>query len=353
MIKNTRVIRIGDRFIGGDYPILVQSMLKVDTKNVEEAISQIKRLEEAGCEIIRLSVKDFESAESIKVIKRESKIPIVADIHFDPRLAIASIRNGVDKIRLNPSNIKDTGWIQKIVKEAKLYDIPIRIGANLGSFTERPRNIVYALVEKVKEEVNILESLDFYNIVLSIKSSDVRVTVQANERISKIYNYPIHIGITEAGPFDESIVKSSIGIGALLLKGIGNTIRVSITGKPELEVKAGFEILKSLHLRSRGIEIVSCPMCGRTEIDIEKIVRKIKKDFGEVNSAIKVAVMGCVVNGPGEAKDADIGIAGGKKMGVIFKKGEKVKILKEKDLYREFKKLLAELIKEEINVKKS
>lgn len=349
MIKKTKIVRIGDRFIGGDYPILVQSMLKVDTKNVKEAISQIKQLEEAGCEIVRVSVKDYASAEAIKEIKKETKIPIVADIHFDPRLAIASIKNGVDKIRLNPSNIKDISWIKKIVEEAKSHDIPIRIGANLGSFTERPKDIVGALVNKVKEEVNYLESLDFSNIVLSIKSSDVKITILANEKLSKMFYYPIHLGITEAGPYDESIVKSSIGIGALLLKGIGNTIRVSITGSPVLEVKAGFEILKSLHLRSKGIEIISCPMCGRTEIDVEKIVRKVKQDFREINSPIKVAVMGCVVNGPGEAKDADIGIAGGRKMGVIFKKGVKEKVLKEKDLYSEFKKLLEELIKEKEN----
>lgn len=344
--RTSRTVRIGNLYIGGDYPIRVQSMLKVDTRNTSKVISEIKRLEDQGCEIIRLSVKDRESAVSLGEIKRNSNIPIVADIHFDPTLVILSMQNGVDKIRLNPSNIKDRDWLRKITVMAKEREIPIRVGANLGSFSERPKNVVKALVETALNEVRILESFDFDNIIISIKSSEIITTVKANVAIAKLTDYPMHIGITEAGPLDESLVKSGIGIGYLLLKGIGDTIRVSITGDPVYEVRAGYEILKSLHLRERGIEIISCPMCGRTEIDISGIVERVKKDFGEVQTPVKVAIMGCVVNGPGEAKDADVGIAGGKESGVIFKHGKRIKVLPEKKLYAEFKKAINEIIEE-------
>ncbi len=342
----SKIVRIGNLYIGGDYPIRVQSMLKVDTRDTRNVISEIKRLEDQGCEIIRLSVKDRESAMSLKEIKRNSNIPIVADIHFDPTLAILSIENGADKIRLNPSNIKDKEWIKKITLKAKERETPIRVGANLGSFTERPKNIVEALVETALNEVRILENFDFDRIVISIKSSDIITTIKANVAIAKLTDYAIHVGITEAGPLDESLVKSGIGIGYLLLEGIGDTIRVSVTGDPVYEIRAAYEILKGLHLRQRGIEIVSCPMCGRTEIDISKIVERVKKDFGEVQIPVKVAIMGCVVNGPGEAKDADIGIAGGKESGVIFKHGKRIKVLPEKKLYEEFKRALNEIIEE-------
>ncbi len=344
MRRKTKVINIGNVAIGGSNPIRVQSMIKVDTRNVPLAVSEIIRLEDAGCEIVRLAVKDFEAASALSKIKQNVHIPIVADIHFDPQLALASIENGADKIRLNPSNIEDKEWIKRIASSAKARNIPIRVGANLGSFKERPENTVQALVESAVKEVKILEDEGFDKIVVSIKSSDVITTIKANMKISELLDYPIHIGITEAGPLEESLVKSSIGIGFLILNGIGDTLRVSITGDPVWEVKAAYEILRSLGIREYGLNIISCPMCGRTEIDILEIVKKIKQDFDSVKTPIKIAVMGCAVNGPGEAKEADLGIAGGKSSGVIFKEGKILKVLNENTLYEEFSKLLKETI---------
>ncbi len=344
MRRKTKAISIGNTAIGGSNPIRVQSMIKVDTRNVSLAVSEIIRLEDAGCEIVRLAVKDNEAASALSKIKQNVHIPIVADIHFDPQLALASIENGADKIRLNPSNIEDKEWIKRIASSAKARNIPIRVGANLGSFKERPENIVQALVESALKEVKILEDEGFDKIVVSIKSSDVITTIEANMKISELLDYPIHIGITEAGPLEESLVKSGIGIGFLIFNGVGDTLRVSITGDPVWEVKAAYEILRSLGIREYGLNIISCPMCGRAEIEILEIVKKIKQDFGSTKTPIKIAVMGCAVNGPGEAKEADLGIAGGKSSGVIFREGKILKVLNENTLYEEFSKLLKETI---------
>ena len=341
----TTVVHIGDKKIGGDNPILVQSMTKTDTRDVSSTVNQILQLEEVGCELVRVAVPDMEAAEALSKIKKQIHIPLIADIHFDPRLAIESLRQGVDKLRLNPSNIQDTEWIKRIALAAKERNVPIRVGANLGSFIERPEAPVKALVQSALNEIDLLESVDFNNIVVSIKTSDVLLTIQANEEIAKQIHYPIHLGITEAGPIETSLIKSSAGIGYLLMEGIGNTIRYSITGNPINEVKAGFSLLKSLHLRKKGLEIISCPTCGRCEIDLFSIVKKVEKEFGGANIPIKVAIMGCVVNGPGEAKDADIGLAGGKKSGVIFEKGKIVKTVEEKYLYDAFREELKKLIK--------
>ncbi len=346
MRRRSRVVHIGKVKIGGDNPVLVQSMTKTDTRDISSTVKQILSLEDAGCEIIRVAVPDEEAANAISEIKKQIHIPLVADIHFDPRLAELSILKGADKIRLNPSNIKDKEWIAKIAKIAKERGVPIRVGANLGSFKVRPTDVVQALVDSVANEIKILNDVDFDDIVVSIKSSDVTTTIQANMKISKMFDYPLHLGITEAGPLFESLVKSSAGIGYLLINGIGDTIRYSISDKPTVEVEAGFSLLKSLHLRKRGLTIISCPTCGRCEIDLFSMVKRVKSEFGNINIPLKVAIMGCVVNGPGEARDADIGLAGGKHRGVIFKHGKIVKTVSEKDLYDEFRKELLKLIDE-------
>jgi len=343
-MKLTKEVRVGDLILGGNNPIRVQSMTKADTRDVKSTVDEILRLEDYGCEIIRVAVKDKEAANAIKEIKKKIHIPIVADIHFDPQLAVMSIENGVDKIRLNPSNIKDKEWIKKIAKMCKERDIPIRVGANLGSFKERPENVVDAMVESVKNEIAILNSVDFDNIVISAKTSDVLLTIEVNKKISEMFPYPIHLGVTEAGTLKDSLLKSSIGIGYLLLNGIGNTVRVSITGDPAEEVIAGYKILKSLHLREYGLNIISCPMCGRTEVNIENIVNQLQNDFALVKKSLKVAVMGCVVNGPGEARDADIGVACGKDSGVLFKKGKIEKVLKAEEIYPTLKKEIEKII---------
>lgn len=346
MKRKSTSFDIGCKRIGGDSPILVQSMLKTETANVKKAYRELRRLEEEGCDMVRIAVSDFEAAEGLKILKKKSRIPVIADIHFDPRLAIEAIESGADKIRLNPSNIKDREWIRKIAKMAKERGVAIRVGANLGSFRQRPADITKALVYAVMNEVEILEELGIEKIVVSAKTSDVLKTIEANQELALRTNYPIHVGITEAGPLEESLIRSSIGIGSLLLKGIGDTIRFSITGDSLQEARAAIELLRSLHLRQGGVEIVSCPTCGRTEIDIERIVRKVKRDFRNVKTPVKVAIMGCVVNGPGEAADADLGLAGGKAKGAIFKNGNVVKVVSEQELYTEFRKMLLATIEE-------
>jgi len=341
MISSRRVIRIGNVLIGGGNPVLVQSMTKTDTRDIRATINEIYKLEDAGCEIIRVAVPDMEAAEAIKEIRSGIHIPLVADIHFDPRLAMEAIKNGVDKIRLNPSNIKDKDYIKKIALLAKEHGVAIRVGANLGSFRKRPTDVVEALLESALNEVRLLESENFFDIVLSIKTSNVITAIEANEKLVQMADYPVHLGITEAGPIDESLIKSSIGIGHLLLQGIGDTVRVSITGDPILEVRAGFAILKNLGLRSKGIDVISCPMCGRTEIDVLGIVSKVKEAYGDISIPLRVAVMGCVVNGPGEAMDADVGLAGGKNSGAIFRKGKIIKVVEGEQLF--------EALKEEID----
>lgn len=333
MKKYKKEVRIGDVVIGGNNPIKVQSMTKTDTRDVDATVNQILQLEEYGCEIVRVAVKDSEAATKITDIKKSIHIPLVADIHFDPRLATEAVKAGADKIRLNPSNIEDKEWIKKIAQLCKERNVPIRVGVNLGSFKERPKDLVAAMVESVKKEIEILNSVSFDDIVISAKSSNVPLTVAVNRKLDNMFDYPIHLGVTEAGTLRESLVKSSIGIGTLLNEGIGDTIRVSITGDPVEEVIAGYNILKALGLREYGLEIISCPTCGRTEVDIEQIVNRLQRDFSTAKKPLKVAVMGCVVNGPGEAKDADIGVACGKDSGVLFEYGKIIKVLKADEIY--------------------
>ncbi len=325
-MKQTRVVQIGNLKIGGNNPIRVQSMCNTDTRDSKSTVKQILELEKAGCEIIRVAVPDMTAAKAIKDIKKNIHIPLVADIHFDYNLALESIKNGVDKVRINPGNIGSNQNVKKVVDACKDKNIPIRIGINTGSLEKGAEKkygrTAKAMVESALSHIKILEKLHFYNIVISMKASDIQRTVEAYELLSKKVSYPLHLGITEAGTINIGTVKSSVGLGIMLFKGIGDTIRVSLTGDPLEEVRVGWEILKSLKLRSRGVNLISCPTCGRTEIDLIGLANKVEKALTSIDKPITVAVMGCVVNGPGEAKEADIGIAGGHHQGVIFKKDQ-------------------------------
>lgn len=341
----TREVHIGNKVIGGDNPILIQSMTNTKTENVEATVAQIKALEKAGCDIIRCAVPTMEAAEALKKIKSEVNIPIVADIHFDYRLAIAAIENGADKIRINPGNIGSTDRIKAVVDAAKEKNIPIRVGVNSGSLEKElvaKYNGVTAegLVESALDKVKIIEDLGYDNLVISIKSSDVMMCVKAHELIKDKTNHPIHVGITESGTIISGNIKSSIGLGLILSQGIGDTIRVSLTGDPVEEIKSAKLILKTLGLRTGGIEIVSCPTCGRTQIDLISLANKVENVVAEYPLDIKVAVMGCVVNGPGEAKEADLGVAGGIGEGLIIKRGEIIRKVKEDMLLDELRKEL-------------
>lgn len=335
--KKTNIVRIGSVEIGGDNPILIQSMCNTNTKNIEKTVAQIHKLESLGCEIVRIAVPDMESAVAIKDIKAKINIPLVADIHFDYKLALKSMEMGVDKVRINPGNIGDESKILAVVEMAKEKNIPIRIGVNSGSleqkYIDKYNGVTpIGLVESALDHIRILEKLQFYNIVVSLKASDVQFTLQAYTLLSEKVDYPLHIGITEAGTKFSGTVKSAVGIGALLAMGIGDTLRVSLTADPTEEIPVACEILKSLGLRKFGVDIVSCPTCGRTEIDLIGIANEVEKLCKNIDKDIKVAVMGCVVNGPGEAREADIGIAGGKGVGIIFKKGELVRKVCESEL---------------------
>lgn len=325
--KKTKKICIGDTFIGGDSPITVQSMTNTDTRDPAATVNQIKKLEEQGCSIVRVAVPDLEAAEAIRDIKKSISIPLVADIHFDYRLAIASMKNGADKIRLNPGNIGDTDRVRMVVEVAKERQIPIRIGVNSGSLEKEVMAkfggvTPEAMVESALGHARILEELNFYDIVFSLKASNVPMTIAAYRMMSERTDYPLHIGVTEAGTVYKGTVKSSVGLGCLLAEGIGDTIRVSLTGDPVEEIKAGNEILKALGIKKGGVEFISCPTCGRCQVDLISIASRIEEKLSKVDKDIKVAVMGCAVNGPGEAKEADIGIAGGKGEVLLFKKGE-------------------------------
>lgn len=338
--KKTKKIKLGDTFIGGDSKITVQSMTNTDTRDVDKTVNQIQELTKKGCDIIRCAVADEAAAKAIREIKKRINIPLVADIHFDYRLALLSIENGVDALRINPGNIGSRERVKMVAEKAKAENIPIRIGVNSGSLDktllEKYGGVCpEALVESALSHVNILEDVNFDDIVISIKSSNVIQTVESYRLISSKVSYPLHLGVTEAGTLINSSVKSSIGIGSLLLDGIGDTIRVSITGNPLDEVKIGREILRSTGNLKSGIEFISCPTCGRTEIDLIKIASEVEERLADYLKNIKVAVMGCIVNGPGEAREADIGIAGGKNEGLIFKKGKIIKKVKEQDLVRE------------------
>jgi (E)-4-hydroxy-3-methylbut-2-enyl-diphosphate synthase len=332
----SKQIQIGDVKIGGGAPVVVQSMTNTDTRDVLSTIRQIKELEEADCELIRVAVPDMEAARALKKIKKGIKIPLIADIHFDYRLALAALESGVDGFRLNPGNIGDHEQIKQVVLAARERAVPIRIGLNAGSLpkSDKVKNTVTAMVDAALEQVHLLESLDFDLIKVSLKAFDVPTTIAAYKAIAEKVPYPLHVGITEAGTPRTGIIRSSVGIGTLLYLGIGDTIRVSLTANPKEEVVAGYEILKSLNLRQHGPILVSCPTCGRTEVDIIRLAQQVEAELQKIKKTVKVAVMGCVVNGPGEAKDADAGIACGKNRGVLFKNGKQIGVVEEKDFLR-------------------
>ena len=349
--KKTRRIYVGNVPIGGGAPIVVQSMTNTDTRDVDSTLRQIEELKKAGCEIVRVAIPDEDAAKSFGEIKKRTDIPLIADIHFDPKLAIMAIDSGADGIRINPGNIKKDG-LRQIIKKAKEANIPIRIGVNAGSLEKDilekyGHPVAEALVESAIRNIRFFEDMGFFNIKVSIKSSDVLTTIRSYELLSEKIDYPLHLGVTEAGTLISGTVKSSIAIGYLLLKGIGDTIRVSLTRPPVEEVKVAYEILRSLGIRRIGPEIISCPTCGRCQIDLFSLVEEVEKGLTGVRIPIKVAIMGCVVNGPGEAKEADIGIAGGKGNGILFKKGRLVKKVPEhllaKTLIDEVKKMEKEM----------
>lgn len=335
--ERTKVVQIGNVKIGGGNPIAIQSMTNTKTEDVDATVAQIHALEKAGCEIIRCAVPTIEAAEALGKIKKQIHIPLVADIHFDYRLAIAAIENGADKIRINPGDIGDASRVQAVVDKAKEHGIPIRVGVNSGSLE---KNLVEkyggvtaeGLVESAMDKVHMIEEMGYDNLVVSIKSSDVLMCVKAHELIADQCKYPLHVGITESGTLLAGNIKSSIGLGLILHQGIGDTLRVSLTGDPTEEIKSAKLILKTLGLRKGGIEVVSCPTCGRTKIDLIGLANQVEQMVADIPLDIKVAVMGCVVNGPGEAKEADIGIAGGIGEGLLIKKGEIVKKVKEDEL---------------------
>ncbi len=335
--NHTRVVKIGDKEIGGGNPILIQSMTNTRTEDVEATVAQIQRLTKAGCEIVRCTVPTMEAAEALREIKKQISIPLVADIHFDYRMAIAAIECGADKIRINPGNIGSLERIQAVVDTAKERGIPIRVGVNSGSLEkeliEKYHGVTAeGIVESALDKVKIIEDLGYQNLVISIKSSDVMMCAKAHELIADKTDYPLHVGITEAGTLFSGNIKSAVGLGIILSQGIGDTIRVSLTGDPVEEIKSAKLILKTLGLRKGGIEVVSCPTCGRTKIDLIGLANQVETMVAEYPLDIKVAVMGCVVNGPGEAKEADIGIAGGVGEGLLIKHGEIVKKLPEEEL---------------------
>ena len=327
--KMTKEIQIGNRKIGGGNPILIQSMCNTKTEDAAATVAQILKLEQAGCDIIRVAVATMEAAESLKAIKRQIHIPLVADIHFDHKLALAAMENGIHKLRINPGNIERQEDVRRVVDCAKAHHVPIRIGVNAGSL---PRDLVESqgvtpesMVEAALRHVRILEECGFYDIALSLKASDVRTNVLAYRRMAEICDYPLHLGVTEAGRRGMGNVKSDIGIGSLLLDGIGDTLRVSLSGDPEPEVQAGINILRAIGLRKDAVNIVSCPTCGRKCLDVEALAKEVEARLAGVELPITVAIMGCVVNGPGEAKHADVGIAGGGSAGALFRSGRLVR----------------------------
>ncbi len=335
--KNTRELTIGDLKLGGSNPIIIQSMCNTDTRNVDATVAQILALEEAGCEMVRVAIPDMTAANAVGEIKKRIHIPLVADIHFDYRLALRVMELGIDKVRINPGNIGDEQRIREVVEMAKAKRIPIRIGVNSGSLekelVEKYGGVTpQGLVESALKHVRILEKYEFYDIVVSIKASDVPFSIEAYRLLSEAIPYPIHVGITEAGMPYAGTIKSAVGIGTILAMGIGDTIRVSLTGDPVEEVRAAKEILKCLSLRKFGITFISCPTCGRTEIDLISIANEVEKRCMHLDKDIKVAVMGCVVNGPGEAREADLGIAGGKGVGLVFRKGKIIRRVDEGEL---------------------
>ena len=354
--RKTRIVKIGRVTVGGNAPISVQSMTKTDTRDAKATVRQIRGLEKAGCEIIRVAVPDREAATCLRKIKSQINIPLIADIHFDYRLALAAIEEGVDGLRLNPGNIRDKRKIKTVVKAAKEGNVPIRIGVNSGSLAPiyqsrvRHYSLARAMVESACDYIKTFEDLDFHDIIISLKSPEVPATIEAYRLMAKQCRYPFHLGMTAAGPPGPGSICSAVSLGILLWEGIGDTVRVSLTGNPKEEVKAGYEILKALGLRRYGLTIISCPTCGRCQIDLVKIVKEVERELSRLTSSttdrshlpavnrqvppLKVAIMGCVVNGPGEAKQADIGIAGGRGFGVLFRKGKVIGKVKEAQLVK-------------------
>ena len=349
--KDTRKIKVGNLTLGGENRVIIQSMTNTKTKDTDATVKQILELENAGCEIVRVACLDMEDAKAIKDIKAKIHIPIVADIHFDYKLALQAIESGVDKLRINPGNIGGRDRVEKVVNACKEKNIPIRIGVNAGSlekellekYGERPT--AEAMVESALRHIKILEELDFYDICVSLKASNLDLCIEAYEKASEAFDYPLHIGITEAGTAFSGTIKSSIGLGVLLREGIGNTLRVSLSDDPVEEIKVAKEILKDCNLYKKSATLVSCPTCGRTQIDLIPIAKEVEEFLQGIDAPITVAVMGCAVNGPGEAREADIGIAGGVEEGIIFKKGKIIKKVKQKDFYKELTDEIKELIK--------
>jgi (E)-4-hydroxy-3-methylbut-2-enyl-diphosphate synthase len=345
--RRSKPIQIGKVTVGGDAPIVVQSMTKTDTRDIKATVNQIKELTDCGAELIRIAVPDREAAQAISAIKKGVSVPIIADIHFDYRLALTALEAGVDGLRLNPGNINEPEEVKKIVLAAKERRVPIRIGVNAGSLPAKARQaglpkakdpklgLAEQMVAAALEQVKLLESLNFDLIKVSLKAFDVPTTIDAYRSIAEKIPYPLHLGVTEAGPPRTGIIRSTVGISTLLWLGIGDTIRVSLTAHPKYEVIAAYEILKSLNLRQRGPVLVSCPSCGRAEVDIIRLAAAVEKELLKINKPIKVAVMGCIVNGPGEARDADIGIACGKGRAILFKNGKKLRTIQEKDFIKE------------------
>lgn len=350
--NNTRKIYVGGVQIGGQNKVVIQSMCNTKTKDIESTVKQILELEKVGCEIIRVACLDIEDAKAIKDIKERIHIPIVADIHFDYKIALQAIESGVDKIRINPGNIGDEEKVRSVVEGCKVNNIPIRIGVNAGSLEPEllekyGKPCSDAMIESAKRHVEILERLGFYDICISLKASNLDMCVEAYQKASKEFNYPLHLGITEAGTAFSGTIKSSIGLGVLLREGIGDTLRVSLSDDPVEEIKVCKEILKNCNLLTNIPKLVSCPTCGRIQYDLIPIAKEIESFLQTINSDITVAIMGCAVNGPGEAREADIGIAGGKNEGLLFKKGETVRKIKQEDMIEELKKEILEMIKSE------
>lgn len=342
--RKSKQLNIGNVKIGGDAPISVQSMCNTDTRDVISTLNQINEMTDKGCELVRLAVLNQDAADAIKEIVKKSPIPVIADIHFDYKLAIQCINNGIHALRLNPGNIGKKENVEKVVKLAKQQQIPIRIGVNAGSLEKELQNMDIPLSEKMVisalGHIKILEDLDFDLIKVSLKSSDVLTTIEAYRMIAEKIPYPLHLGVTEAGTMRGGLIKSSVGLGTLLAEGIGDTIRVSLTENPVEEVSAGFDILKSLGLRERGVNFISCPTCGRTQIDLIGLAKKVEEKFKNLDKPITIATMGCAVNGPGEAKHADFGIAGGVKEGIIFKKGEIIAKVPEDQLLQKLEEII-------------